>query len=410
MLSMTTQTLSQDAVARAFAQPLHVGRPNVGSAVELQRRVLEILESRWLSNGAVVREFEQRIAQLVGVRHCIAVCNATAGLEVVYRAAGFSGEVILPANTFVATAHALAWQGITPVFCEIDPATHNIDPDQVERLITPRTTGIVGVHLWGRPCLVREPEEIATRHGLGLVFDAAHALGSSLGGRMIGNFGLAEVFSFHATKFVGCGEGGAIVTSDDELAARIRRMINFGISGCDQVSGLGINGKMSEVAAAVGLTALDAMPDFVATNMRNQRCYQQAIAGIPGIVPIEFDDRERNNFQYVVLEVDEENCPLTRDQWLQVLHSRNVLARRYFFPGVHRMQPYASRDPAEAERLPRTDRLLRRVLVLPSGTAVAPADIDVIGAIFRDAIQAASELSRQLPAALPLPTNPLAGD
>src|SRR5436190_10200996 len=246
-----------------FADPQHVGRPNIGDATALHRRIDEMLGRRWLSNdGPLAREFEGRIAELVGAKHCVAVGNATVGLELAYRAAGLSGEVIVPANTFVATVHALANQGIQPVFCEIDPATHNLDPIEVEKRITSRTTGIVGVHLWGRPCAPRELERIACEHRLALIFDAAHAFGCSAGDKMIGNFGDAEVFSFHATKFVSCGEGGAIVTNNDDFAARVRKLRNFGFDGCDLVVATGTNGKMSELAAAMGLTSLDSMEQF----------------------------------------------------------------------------------------------------------------------------------------------------
>jgi dTDP-4-amino-4,6-dideoxygalactose transaminase len=393
----------------AFAAPLHVGRPNLGSTAQIQRRVQEILERQWLTNdGVMVQEFERRLAALVGAKHCLAVCNATIGLEIAIRAANLAGEVILPANTFVATAHALEWQRITPVFCDIDPFTHNLDPRRVAAAITPRTTAILGVHVWGRPCCPTELEQIAARHRLVLLFDAAHAFGCSSGGRMIGNFGLAEVFSFHATKFVNCGEGGAIVTSDDAFAARARQMRNFGIGGCDHVVSVGTNGKMSEFAAAIGLTSLESMANFVDANERNQRCYREALAGLPGIELMAYDAAERNNFQYVVLEIDEQRCPLTRDQWLQVLHAENVLARRYFYPGVHRMEPYFSRDPEAFRRLPATENVLSRVLVLPSGTAVGPAEIEIMGGIFRDAIEAAGKLRQRLQVRLPLPTIPRA--
>ena len=406
---MTTSRLPTKHRRPAFAQPLHVGRPNIGSAAEIHRRIDEILERKWLSNdGVMVQEFERRIASFVGVKHCLAVCNATVGLEIAYRAAGFSGEVILPANTFVATAHALQWQGITPVFCDIDPDTHNLDPVQVEALITPRTTGIVGVHVWGRPCAVAPLQKIAQKYGLKLLFDAAHAFGCSLDGRMIGGFGLAEVFSFHATKIVNCGEGGAIVTNDDAFAARVRQLRNFGLAGCDQVNSIGTNGKMSELAAAMGLSSLESMTEFVEANARNHRCYGQTLAGIPGVQVLGYDEGERSNFQYVVLEVDETKSPLTRDQWLQVLHAENVLARRYFYPGVHRLEPYRGAHPVSLSRLPITDAVLQRVLVLPSGTAVQPEDIAVIGDIFREAIASAGEIRRRLPAELPLPTVPLA--
>lgn len=393
----------------AFSQPLHVGRPNIGSVLEIHRRIDEILERRWLSNdGVMAQEFERRIAALVGVKHCLAVCNATIGLEMAYQAAGLSGEVIVPANTFIATIHALKRLGITPAFCDIEGESHNLDPRLVEECITPQTTGIVGVHVWGRPCATLELQDIAARRGLKLLFDAAHAFGCSHGSRMIGQFGDAEVFSFHATKFVNSGEGGAIVTNDDALATRLRQIRNFGIGGCDHVVSTGTNGKMSEFAAAVGLSSLESMDEFVRTNKRNYHDYCRVLTGVPGVNVLRYDEGQRNNFQYIVLEVDETESPLTRDQWLQVLHGENVLARRYFYPGVHRMEPYRKNDPFASSRLAVTESVLQRVLVLPTGTAVEAADIETIGQIFSKATEAAARLQNLLPRTLPLPTVPLA--
>ncbi len=187
----------------AFTVPLHVGRPNIGDREQFITYALQIFDNRWLSNyGPLVQQFEQELAGLLGVKHCIAVCNATAGLEIAIRALGMQGEVIVPSFTFIATAHALQWQGITPVFADIDPFTHNLDPHAVEERITPRTTGIIGVHVWGRPCDVDGLQRVATQYNLKLLYDAAHAFGNSHQGQMIGHFGDAEVFSFHATKFL----------------------------------------------------------------------------------------------------------------------------------------------------------------------------------------------------------------
>jgi len=205
----------------AFAAPLHVGRPNVGDRSALHRRIDAALDRVWLTNnGPLVQEFEGRLKELTGVRHCIPVCNATVGLEIAIRALDLSGEVIVPSFTFIATAHALQWQRIKPVFCDIAPNSHHIDPSSVEKLITPRTTAILGVHLWGQACEVEALGAIARRHRLEVLYDAAHALGCSYGGRMIGTFGRAEVFSFHATKFVNTFEGGAIATAHGELRFR----------------------------------------------------------------------------------------------------------------------------------------------------------------------------------------------
>ena len=220
----------------AFNERLHVGRPNIGDRKRLMEQINDILDRRWLTNaGVYVREFERRVAEMVGVAHCIAMCNGTVALEIAIRALGLEGEVIVPSFTFIATAHALQWQGITPVFCDIDPQTHNIDPARVEQLITHRTTGIIGVHVWGRSCNVEELTSIANKYHLRVLYDAAHAFACSRHGKMIGSFGNAEVFSFHATKFVNTFEGGAVVTNDSDLAARIQLMRNFGFAGYDDV-------------------------------------------------------------------------------------------------------------------------------------------------------------------------------
>src|SRR6266705_51157 len=220
----------------AFVEKLHVGRPNIGDRDRLMKRIGNVLDSRWLTNGGpCAQEFEHRIADLVGVKHCIAICNATVALEIAIRALNLSGEVIVPSFTFVATAHALQWQQITPVFCDIDPLTHNINPRKIEHLITPRTSGILAVHLWGRPCAIEELQAIADANGLALLFDAAHAFGCTYGTRKIGGFGRAEVLSFHATKFISAGEGGAVMTNDAALAERMQLMKNFGFAGYDNV-------------------------------------------------------------------------------------------------------------------------------------------------------------------------------
>ncbi len=372
----------------AFADKLHVGRPNVGDRARLLERINDIFETRWLTNdGPYLLKLERRIAEYVGVKHCIAMCNATVALEIAIRALGMRGEVIIPSFTFVATAHALQWQEITPVFCDIDPQTYNLDPRRVEELITPQTTGIIGVHVFGRPCDTEALHEIAKRRKLALLYDAAHAFGCSYGGRLIGSFGDAEVFSFHATKFLNTLEGGAVVTNDDALANRIRLMKNFGFTYYDQTDYVGTNGKMNEVSAATGLTNLESIDDFIRTNQQNYQWYRQELAGVKGVDLIVYDDAEKSNYQYVVLEIDEPEAGLTRDQLVQVLQAENVLARRYFYPGCHSLEPYKSLFPEAGELLPETERLTRRVLCLPTGTAIGPDEVREISRIIRLAIE-----------------------
>lgn len=365
----------------AFEEPLHVGRPNIGSREAFLELVDGIFDRRWLTNnGPLVQEFERRVAEYLGVRHCVAMCNGTIALEIAIRALGLEGEVIVPSYTFVATAHALHWQGITPVFADIDPVTHCLDPEAVRRAITPKTTGILPVHVWGRPAPVAELTAVAEDHGLELLFDTAHAFGCSYRGAMLGNSGRAEVLSFHATKFFNTFEGGAIVTNDDDLAQKMRLMRNFGFAGFDKVIHPGTNGKMTEICAAMGLVNLDRIDDVIATNRRNHIAYKAAIDPLPGLSLLPFNEDERNNYQYVVMEVGED-CPVGRDDIIAALHAENVLARRYFWPGIHRMKPYCDLNPTADDTLPKTDGVAKRVIVLPTGTAVEKTDIVLISRI-----------------------------
>lgn len=391
-----TPALAIFSGAPAFAEPLHVGRPNIGSRERFLARLNDILDRRWLSNrGDYVIELERRICDLIGVRNCILVCNGTIGLELLIRALGLHGEVIVPSFTFVATAHALQWQEITPVFADIDRETHCLDPRSVESVVTPRTTGIIGVHVWGRPCVIEELSAIAKRHKLKLLFDAAHAFACSSGARMIGSFGEAEVFSFHATKLMNTFEGGAVVTDNDELAEKLRLMQNFGFRGYDRVIYLGINGKMSEVSAAMGLTNLESLEDVIRCNRANYLAYEKHLASVPGVKLLAYDRKHRSNYQYVVAIVGDDS-PLSRDELVEVLHAENVIARRYFYPGVHRMEPYRSYFPHAHLLLPSTEQVCRQVMVLPTGTAVSEQDIARLCGVIHTALKNAPVVRERL--------------
>jgi dTDP-4-amino-4,6-dideoxygalactose transaminase len=379
--------LAINGAAPAFDEQLHVGRPNMGDRDAFMRHVEDIFDRRWLSNdGPLVKQFEQEVAGHLGVKHCVAMCNGTIALEIAIRALGMEGEVIVPAYTFVATPHALQWQGITPVFADIDPATHTLDPAAVRKMITPRTSGIIGVHLWGRAAPVEALQEIADEFGLQLMFDAAHAFTCTHGGRKIGSFGACEVLSFHATKFFNSFEGGAVVTNDDELANTMRLMRNFGFSGLDQVSYPGTNGKMVEIAAAMGLVNLQAIDSVVASNRANYRAYREELAGIPGVRLIDYDETERNNFQYIIMEVAPD-AAMSRDRLVDTLRAENILARRYFWPGCHKMEPYRSLFPHAGLLLPATEAVAASVIVLPTGQTMDAARIAVVGQVIRTALQ-----------------------
>ncbi len=383
--------------APAFERILHVGAPSQPDRGRLFSYLNQVLDSgRFTNQGPLVAAFEDRLADFLGVRHCVAVCNGTAGLELAVWALGLTGEVIAPSFTFVATIHALHRSGIKPVFCDINPATHNLNPAHVNEIITQATSGIIGVHVWGRPCAVDELEHCARSHGLRLMFDAAHAFACSHQGKMIGSFGALEVFSFHATKFLHTMEGGAIALNDDGLAHELRRLRNFGFSGVDRVVSAGANAKMHEFSAAVGLTLLDQLDDLLHVNRMRYDQHCHALSEIPGLSPLVYDPSERSNYQYMVVEVDEAETGIDRDTLVDVLWAENVRARRYFWPGCHRMAPYATLYPEAGVSLPHTERLTRRVLCLPTGAALSASDVEKLGELLRFIIAHAADVRRAI--------------
>lgn len=394
MKSINIDDLGLFSGSPLFKEVLHVGRPNVGHRENFIRRVNELFDRRWFSNnGPFVQEFEEQLRRYLQVKHCIPICNGTVALEIAIRALNLKGEVLVPSFTFIATPHALQWQEITPVFCDLDLNTHCLDVSKLEKMLTPKTTGILGVHIWGRPFLVEPLTEFANKYGLALLFDAAHAFGVSHKGRMIGNFGAAEVFSFHATKFFNTFEGGAIATNDDDLARKIRLMKNFGFAGADKVIYPGTNGKMTEISAAMGLSSLECIEEVIETNRRNYHCYEDELQGVPGLKLVTYDESERNNYQYIIVEVDEQRAGINRDTLVSILHKDNVLARRYFYPGCHEMEPYQSHFPHASLLVPKTEQLCARVMSLPNGTAVSRDDIKKICAIIRLCVERADAIT-----------------
>lgn len=382
---------------RTFERPLHVGRPNIGDRKALFARLTELLDAHWLTNnGPCLELFEERLRERLGARHCVAVANGTLGLMLAAQALGFRDEVILPAFTFVGSAHALAWQGLTPVFCDIDPQSFQIDPRAVEPLITSRTSGILGVHLFGGTCDVQALERIARQRGLKLLIDAAHAVGCSFKDGPIGGRGDAAVFSFHATKIANSFEGGVIATNDESVAEKVRHMRNFGFSDEDKVDCIGINAKLSEPAAAMGIVSLESLDEFISVNRSNYDAYRRVLAGIPGISLLPHDRTGTTNFHYLIIEVEEGPTGMSRDLLQATLRKENVLTRRYFYPGCHRLEPYASLPRWREALLPITDHVASRVLALPTGTAISELDIESIGGIVRLAMTHGHEIARKM--------------
>ena len=376
-----TSRLEAKPFAPILATPLHVGAPNMGPWHEFSELAQEIFRRRWLTNrGPLVIELEQKLQAYLQVDHVVLCANGTLALELAAQAAGLSGEVIVPSFTFIASAHALQWQGLKPVFCDIDPLTYNIDPEAIEALITPATRAILGVHLYGRPCEIERLQQIADRHGLSLLFDAAHAFGCRHQGKPIGGNGLCEVFSFHATKVFNTFEGGAVATNDAALADKVRLLQNFGFQAEDHVIALGINGKMPEINAAMGLVNLEHLDSFIAVNRGHYGVYARQLKPLPGIRLIDYSVSNANNYHYIIIDVDEAEFGASRDQLRDYLRQHNVLARRYFTPGCHRMAPYQG---AESWHLPHTEAVCERLLALPNGTQLSAAMVQHICDLIR---------------------------
>jgi dTDP-4-amino-4,6-dideoxygalactose transaminase len=379
-----------------FTKELFVNRPNIGSRTEFLKLVDQVLDSRVFTNdGPFARKLEKEIAKYLNVKHCILTCNGTMALQLISKALNLQGEIILPSFTFIATAHAMQWQGLTPVFCDVDKVTNNIDAVACEKLISEKTTAILGVHLWGRPCDVEKLETIASEHNLKLFFDSAHAFGCSHNNKMIASFGNAEAFSFHSTKFFHTFEGGAVTTNDDFLADRIRSLRNFGFINYDCVDGIGVNAKMSEICAVMGLTNLEKIDEIIGKNFNIYKAYSAKINCINGLKVITYDELEKNNFQYIVVEVDKSKIGLSRDQLIKILQAENIVARRYFYPGCHLMEPYFS-DKTNNINLPNTEFLADRLLLLPSGSDVSTIEVEKITNFLKKVIEHSVIIKKQL--------------
>lgn len=338
-------------------QRYYVGTPNLVDKKKFFSMINKIWKSKRLSNdGPYVKEFEHQIKQFLNVPHAIVVCNATIGLQILAKVLFNEKLFIVPSFTFAATVYALDWIGFNPMFADIDLETHNILP------ITYANYPIVATHIWGRPC----PIEALTSNKVPVIFDAAHAFGCSYNGIKIGNFGGGEVFSFHATKFINSFEGGVITTRSDETAEKCRLFRNFGFEGYDNSITIGINAKMNEVQAAMGLCSLDDYDKIVAHNKNNYDVYCEKLDNIEGIKVVKYNPEYTPNYQYMVIEIEK-----NRDSLYKFLWDNDIFVRRYFYPGVHNMAHYKSFGSI----LPKTDILCDRVMVLPNGTSINEKDV-----------------------------------
>ena len=356
-----------------FSRPIYLVRPFLPQRKELNPILDTLYSSRVLSNnGPFVQRLEESLTRYLRVKYVVAVSSATLGMQLVIRGLGLKGEVILPSFTFIATAHAMSWEGLRPVFADIEAQHLGIDPESVKRRINSRTSAIVGVHLFGNPCAIAELEALAKKHNLVCLFDSAQAMGSEYLSKRVGAFGRAEVFSLHATKIVHGLEGGFIATNDAKLYERLRYYRNFGFQGYDRVVSLGINAKLNEFSAAIAWSSLQHLPQQIAANKRVHQMYRKALMGLPGIRPIAARPGCRINFNSFPILIEAE-YGVSRDRLCDVLWKNNILARRYYYPGCHRQAPYKSRrQPGD---LTNTETISANILSLPCYSTLEPREI-----------------------------------
>lgn len=369
---LTPQVLSPTP----FPQPIYVTRPMLPPLGEYTELLQDVWASGWLANGGDQhRALEAELAQWLQVPHLSLFNNGTIALVVACQALHLTGEVITTPFTFPATPHVLSWNNVTPVFADIDPETLCIDPASVEPLVNRRTTGILGVHVYGVPCNVDALGAIAHRHGLRVVYDGAHAFGTQINGQAIGTFGDATMFSFHATKLFHTAEGGALAVNDPDLKQHIDLLKNFGIKNENEIVMPGINGKMSELQAALGRVVLRYVDGERQRRAAIRQVYEQRLSGIAGLRLHAMPGGVTDSLQYLVLRVNAGQAGCSRDTLHERLKRYNIITRKYFHPLCSDYSCYRHLPSASPQHLPNAYRVASEVLVLPLYGALTADDV-----------------------------------
>lgn len=350
-----------------FSEPIHVTRPILPSLDSYTDQLREVWDSRWITNDGVLhKRLEKNLENYLGVDHLNLFCNGTIALLVALQALDIrEGEVITTPFTFPATPHALHWNHISPVFCDIAAGTYNLDPNCLEELITPATKAILPVHVFGVPCDTEAIQEIADRHGLPVIYDAAHAFGVKHRGRALVDYGDLAILSFHATKLFTTGEGGALISHTPETKERIHYLKNFGIAGEESVLYPGINGKMSELHAGLGLLNLESVDDEIAKRKALTQHYRKALQDIPGLTFSSDPPDAKPNYAYFPVLIDEGEFGLSRDEVHDALCSINIVPRKYFYPLCSHYPSYDTLPSASPDNLPVAERVAEHALCLP---------------------------------------------
>jgi dTDP-4-amino-4,6-dideoxygalactose transaminase len=387
----TISTKSNYAAASLSGKHLPIVCPEGISSNDFVRDLQAILTSRQLTNGARVREFEETAAAYLGVPYCIAVSSCTAGLLLTLRALNLRGEVILPSFTFHASAHSVLWNGLKPVFTDCDERTFCIDPAAAEEKLSPATAAILAVHIFGCPADVDKLEEICASHAIPLICDAAHAFGSKVGARHVGTFGAAEIFSFSPTKLLVTGEGGMIGTQDAALARRLRAARNYGDAGNANPELLGLNARMSEFHATLGLNGFGGLEARIERRNQIRLLYVRRLNAVPGIIFQQIPQGSRSAWKDMSVLIDESAFGASRDSLQRFLQKQGIETRRYFSPAVHQQQLY--RQLWDRQPLAVTERVSSRVLNLPIYSALKDGDVNRVC----DTVLRAFELGQRKP-------------
>lgn len=347
-------------------EKIFVTRPFLPPLEEFQPYLEKIWNSHILTNnGPFHQELEQKLCEYLGVKYISLFSNGMLALITALQAMKISGEVITTPFSFVATSHALWWNNIKPVFVDIDPETFNLDPGKIEAAITPKTTAIFPVHVYGNPCNVYKIQEIADRYGLKLIYDAAHAFGVKLNGTSIANFGDLSVFSFHATKVFNTFEGGAIVCHDEQTKQHIDQLKNFGFTGETTVVFPGINAKMNEFQAALGLLQLKYVEEVILKREAIAEIYRESFKSVPGIRFLNNITGVKHNYAYFPILIDAKKYGKTRDEVYEELKRHNIYGRRYFYPLISQFPTYRGLESAHPGNMPVAEKVTEEVICLP---------------------------------------------
>jgi dTDP-4-amino-4,6-dideoxygalactose transaminase len=351
---------------RNNTENIYITRPVLPPLEEYIQLLQNIWDHKWLTNnGRYHREFEGKLCEHLGVKNCSLFANGTLALVVGLQALRITGEVITTPFSFVATTHALQWNGIQPVFCDIEDRTMNMDPEKVESLITPKTTALLPVHVYGHPCDINRYSKIADRYGLKLIYDAAHAFNVKVGDTSVLNYGDLSVLSFHATKTFNTAEGGAIITNDDKLKSRIDFLKNFGFADEVTVVAPGINAKMNEIQAALGILQLKIINKEIDCRKEISARYRKLLDGVEGITFMEELKDVTYNYSYFPILVNSQDYGKNRDDLYKIFRSENIFTRRYFYPLISNFPFYRSLLSASPEHLPVANKIANQVLCLP---------------------------------------------